>query len=156
MTSAIPERTTSRENWGELLRGCGFAEFHRQNFAVRMKATAGGRFGFLQGIVGKEVGDFSNEASRGKRLLQVVALQVNIGIDLVGNSVVALVPFEADVMRRGAYPERLSINLKRSFPDAQMVAGLYDADGFCVRPAIILRAAKQIELAHRHGHVGLF
>src|SRR5215472_16203013 len=137
MTSAIPERTTSRENWGELLRGCGFAEFHRQNFAVRMKATAGGRFGFLQGIVGKEVGDFSNEASRGKRLLQVVALQV-------------------DVMRRGAYPERLSINLKRSFPDAQMVAGLYDADGFCVRPAIILRAAKQIELAHRHGHVGLF
>ena len=59
-------------------------------------------------------------------------------------------------MSRSADPERLSINLKRSFPDAQMVAGLYDADGFGVRPAVVLRTAKQIQLAHGHGHVGLF
>src|SRR5215469_9418263 len=140
----------------DLLRGCGFAEFHRQDSAVRMKATAGGRFRFLQGIVGKEVSDFSNEARRGKRLLHVVALQVNVGIDLVGDPIVALVPFEADIVRRRAYPERLSINLKRSFPDAQMVARFYDVDGFRVRPAVVLRTAKEIKLAHGHGHVRLF
>ena len=86
-----------------------------------MKATAGGRFGALQGIVGKEVRDFTNDAGRSKRLLHIVALKVDIGIDLVGNSIIALVPFYSDIMSRSAYPERRSINLKRSFPDAQMV-----------------------------------
>jgi len=121
-----------------------------------MKAAAGGRRGFLQGMVGEQVSDFANQTRRGKRLLQVVALKVNIGIDLVGNSIVALVPFESDVMSRSAYPERFSMNLIRSFPDAQVVAGLYHANGFGVRPAVVLRTAKQIELAHGHGHIGLF
>lgn len=58
-----------------------------------MKAAAGGRFGVLHGIVGKKVCDFTNEAGRSKRLLHIVALKVDIGIDLVGNSIVALVPF---------------------------------------------------------------
>src|SRR5436309_6345833 len=93
-----------------------------------MKAAAGGRRGFLQGMVGEQVSDFANQTRRGKRLLQVVALKVNIGIDLVGNSIVALVPFESDVMSRSAYPERFSMNLIRSFPDAQVVAGLYRSE----------------------------
>src|SRR3989442_1330455 len=37
-----------------------------------------------------------------------------------------------------------------------VVAGLYHANGFGVRPAVVLRTAKQIELAHGHGHIGLF
>src|SRR2546429_9852436 len=76
--------------------------------------------------------------------------------DVCSSDLVALVPFESDVMSRSAYPERFSMNLIRSFPDAQVVAGLYHANGFGVRPAVVLRTAKQIELAHGHGHIGLF
>src|SRR2546429_9216994 len=72
--------------------------------------------------------------------------------DVCSSDLVALVPFESDVMSRSAYPERFSMNLIRSFPDAQVVAGLYHANGFGVRPAVVLRTAKQIELAHGHGH----
>src|SRR5437879_13400488 len=99
-----------------------------------MKAAAGGRRGFLQGMVGEQVSDFANQTRRGKRLLQVVALKVNNGIDLVGNSIVALVPFEADVMSCSAYPERCCRNFIRSFPDPPGVAGISHANASARRP----------------------
>ena len=37
-----------------------------------------------------------------------------------------------------------------------MVARSDHADGFGVRPAVVLRASEKIERAHRHGEVGLF
>src|SRR6267142_1980259 len=52
--------------------------------------------------------------------------------------------------------ERFVFDLERSLPDAQMVARSDDADGLGVRPAVILRAAKEVELAHGHGQVRFF
>jgi len=37
-----------------------------------------------------------------------------------------------------------------------MVARSDDADGLGVRPAVILRAAKEVELAHGHGQIRFF
>ena len=37
-----------------------------------------------------------------------------------------------------------------------MIARSDDTKGLGVRPAVVLRAAKQVELAHRHGQVSFF
>src|SRR5207244_6251273 len=99
---------------------------------------------------------FSDEARGGESLFNVVALEIDIGIDLVGDAIVALVAFESNVMRGGADPQCLPFHLERCFPDAQMVARSDDAEGFGVRPAVILGAAKEVQLAHRHGQVSFF
>src|ERR1700687_4140949 len=121
-----------------------------------MEAAAGVSLGFLHSIVGEEVGDFRDEARGNEGLFDIVALKINIGIDLVGDAVVALIAFESDVVGCGAEPQRLALNLERGFPDAQMVARTDDTDGFGMGPAVILRTAKEIELAHAHGQGGLF
>ena len=64
--------------------------------------------------------DLGDQAGVGKGLLDIVALEVDIGINFVGDSVVALVALEADVVSCGAHPKRLTINLKWRFPDATL------------------------------------
>src|SRR5437016_5808458 len=132
------------------IRG-GFVELEDENLAVRVKVAAGGGLGFFHGIVGKEVGDLGDEARRSKSFFDVIALEIDIGIDLVGNAVVALIAFESDVVGGGADPQGFAIDLEVRFPDAQMVARSDDTDGFSVCPAVILRAAKEVELTHGHG-----
>jgi hypothetical protein len=90
--------------------------------AVGMEAAAGGGFGFFHGIAGEIVGDLGDEARGGERFFDVVALEVDVGVDFVGQAVVALVFFEADIVGGGADPKGLAVDLKRGFPDAQMVA----------------------------------
>jgi len=68
------------------------------------------------------VRDLADEAGGRERFFDVVAFEVDVGIDLVGDSVIALVAFESNVVRGGADPERLAVDLKGSLPDAQMVA----------------------------------
>src|SRR5260370_19879311 len=121
-----------------------------------MKSAAGGGFGFLQGVLRKEVRGLGDEASGSESFFDVVAFQVNVGIDLVGDAVVALIAFEADVVRRFAYQHSFAFYLVGRLPAAQMVARSDEAYGFGVSPAVILRAAEEVELAHRHGHVGFF
>src|SRR5713226_2178171 len=121
-----------------------------------MESAAGGGLGFFHWFVGKEVSGFDDEAGGGESFLNVVAFKVDVGIDLVSDAVVALVAFESDVVSSGTDPKRFTIDLKRRFPDAQMVARPDDADGLSVCPAVILRAVKEVELAHRHGQIGFF
>src|SRR5437762_5081813 len=121
-----------------------------------MKGPASGGLSFFHGIVGKEVRDLGDQARGGESFFDVVALKIDIGIDPVGNAVVALVAFESDVVGGGADPQGFAVDLERRFPDAQVIARSDDADGLSVRPAVILRAAKEVELAHRHGQVGFF
>jgi len=67
-----------------------------------------------------------------------------------------LIPLEADIVGGGADPKHLAIDSEGRFPDAQVIARGHDGDGFGVGPAIVLRAAEEIKLAHGHGEVGLF
>src|ERR1700674_396320 len=109
-----------------------------------MERAAGGGSCFFERVGGKDVGDLGDQARGGESFLDVVALEVDIGIDLVGYAVVALVALEADVVSSGADPERLSIGLEGRFPDAQVIAGGYDFDGLGMRPAVILRTAEEV------------
>src|SRR5438309_1479350 len=86
----------------------------------------------------------------------VVTLQVDVGIDFVSDAIVALVAFKPDVMSGRAYPQRFSLDLKRSLPNAQMVARFCDVKRLRVRPAGVLRPSEEVELAHGHGQIGLF
>ena len=110
----------------------------------------------FMGLSGRKCRDFGDESGGRERFLDVVALEVDVGIDLVGDAVVALVAFETDVVCGGADPERFAIDLERRFPDAQMIARCDDADGLGVRPTVILRPAKEVELAHGHGQIRFF
>src|SRR6266850_2609807 len=134
----------------------GVGELEDQELAVRVKGAAGGGLGFLERIVGEEVRDLGYKAGRRERFFDVVALEIDVRIDLVGDAVIALVAFESDVVRGGANPERFALDLEWSFPNAQMVARPDDANGLSVRPTVILRATKEVELAHGHGQIGFF
>src|SRR3989442_4999349 len=120
-----------------------------------MESAAGGGLGFFHGFVREKMRDFCDEAGGRECFLNIVAFEVNVGMNLVSDAVVALVPFESDVVSSGTDPKRFAANLEGRFPDAQMVARSDDADGLSVGPAVILGTAKKIQLAHRHGEVGL-
>jgi hypothetical protein len=119
-----------------------------------VKRTSGSGFGFFHGVKGQEMSDFCDEAGGGKRFLNVVTFEVDVGIDLVGNTVVALVPFEADVVGGGADPQSLTLDLPACFPDTKVIAGGDDGDGFGASPTIVLGAAEEEELTHRHRQIG--
>src|SRR5258708_36720523 len=74
----------------------------------------------------------------------------------MGYTVITLVAIEADVVGCRADPKSLSINLERRFPNSEVIAGGDHSNRLGMRPTVILRAAKQIQRAHRHGEVRLF
>jgi len=121
-----------------------------------MEVAASGGFGLQHRIRGQDVSDFGDEACGGECFFDVVAFEVDVGIDFVGEVVVALIFFEADVVGGGADPERVAVDFERSFPDAQVIARGDDSDGFGMRPAVILLAAEEIKRAHGHGEIGFF
>ena len=98
--------------------------------------------------------DFENDAGGGKSFLDVVALEVDVGIDLVGDAIIALISLEADVVCGGADPESLAVDVKRRFPNAQVIAGGDNRNRLGVGPAIILRASEKVELTHGHRQIG--
>jgi len=77
-----------------------------------MEGAAGGGCGLLHGIVGKEVRDLGDEARGRESFFDVVALKINIGIDLVGNAVVALIAFESDIVGGSADPQGFAVDLE--------------------------------------------
>src|SRR5260370_39635149 len=107
-----------------------------------MEGAAGGGFGVFHRIIGQDVGDFGNEAGGNKSFFDVVALEVDIGIDLVGDAVVALIAFESDIVSGGADPQRCTFYLERRFPYAKVIARSADAEWFSWGPAVILGSAK--------------
>lgn len=111
--------------------------------AVGVEFAAGGGLGGLEWIVGEVVLDFGDEAGRGQGFFDVVALEVDVGIDFVCEAVVALVAFETDVMGCGSDPCHLAVHFERRFPDAQVVARGDDLDGFGVGPAVVLGRPKR-------------
>src|SRR5215475_9046510 len=93
--------------------GLGFGlvvELEDQDFAVGVKFAAGGGLGGLERVVGSVVFDFRDETGGSQRLFDVVALQVDVGINVVGDAVVALIAFEADVMGGCADPGHLAVD----------------------------------------------
>src|SRR5579863_5697101 len=118
------------------------------------RTTSSGR-SFFHWVFGKEVRNFHDSPGAGESFFDVVALQVNIRIDFVGYAVVTVIALEADIVSGGADPDHLAVDGEGRPPDAQMIARFHDADGFGMCPAIILRSAKKIKLAHGHGEVRL-
>ena len=68
----------------------------------------------------------------------------------MGESVVALIALEADVMGGGTNPKHVAVDLERRFPDTQVIARGDDADRFGALPAVVLWPAKV-----RRGALGL-
>ena len=71
----------------------------------------------FQRIFGKEVKQFGNEAGADESSFEVIAFEVDIGIDFVSDAIASLVAFEADIVSGGADPERFAIHGERRFPD---------------------------------------
>ena len=107
-----------------LLRG--FAQLSDQNLSVGVEAAAGGGLGFLHWICGQDVSDFRDQSRGSESFFDVVALEVDVGIDLVREAVVALILFEADIVGGGADPERSAVDLEGRLPYAQVIAGSDD------------------------------
>ena len=57
------------------------------------------------------------EAGRNERLFEVIALKIDIGIDLVRDTIVAFVALKAHIMRRCPNPKGLAVYIKGRFPD---------------------------------------
>src|SRR5712664_2767975 len=104
-----------------------------------MERAARGGSCFLERPGGQGISDFGDEARRDEGFLDKSALEVDIRINFVGDAVVAFIALEAYVVSSRADPERLSVDLERRFPDAQVIAGGHNLDGLGVRPAVILR-----------------
>ena len=121
-----------------------------------MKRAARSGLGFLERVVRQKMGDRGDEAGGAQRFLDIVAFEVDVRIDFVGDAVVALVALESDIVRRGAHPKGPAAHQEWRFPNAQMIARTDDGDGFGMGPAIILRTAKEVKLAHGHRQIGVF
>src|SRR5260370_12246827 len=102
--------------------GDGLVELEDEHLAVGMEGAAGGGLGFFHGIVGEKVSEFGDEARGGESFFDVVALEVDIGIDLVGDAVVTLIAFESDIVSGGAAPHRFPLYLALSFPFPTVIA----------------------------------
>src|SRR5262245_48399492 len=59
-------------------------------------------------------------------------------------------------MGGGADPSHGAVDFEWRFPDAQVIARHYDLNWFGVSPAVVLRTAEEVELAHRHRQIRFF
>lgn len=77
-----------------------------------MEGSAGGGVRFFQGIVGREVGKLFHLTGAEQSFFDVIALEINVGINFVGETIVALIALEADIVGGGADPNGFPIALK--------------------------------------------
>src|SRR5205809_7629567 len=99
-----------------------------------MKSAASCGLGFFHWIVRQEVGNSGNETRGSQSILNVVALEINIGIDFVGDAVVALVTFESGVVSSGADPSRSTFHPERRLPHGPMIPRSDDPQRLGVLP----------------------
>src|SRR5260370_12162095 len=100
--------------------------------------------------------DFGNQTRGDESLFHIIPLEINIRINLVRDSIAAIISLETYVVRRRSNPQGLSLHIEWRFPNAQVIARGNDLEGFGVRPAKVLGPPKEIEWAHGHGQIGLF
>ena len=100
------------------LSGGGLLELEDEDLPVRTKRAASGGLGFGERVGGEKVSNFGDEPGGGERFFNVIALEVDIGIDLVGEPIVPLIFLKANIMRGGANPQGLAMDLERRFPDS--------------------------------------
>src|SRR3984957_11524992 len=120
-------------------------EVHHDNAAVRFEASAGCGFCRSERIGREDISRARQHTSIREALLQEVALLVNIGIDVVGYSAIALVLLKAIVMGGGAHPQRLPPYRLGGFPYAEVVTdrGYLQRRGAGKRQ--VLRSAEEIQ-----------
>src|SRR5690349_7710636 len=104
-----------------------------------MKASAGRGFGFAQRIRRRHVIEFGYLAGLFETLADVIALLIDVGIDLVRKFAVPLIFFDADVVRSGAGPERNAPDIEWRLPDAEVMARGDDAQRVGLRVSESLR-----------------
>src|SRR5215471_15871325 len=101
-----------------------------------MEAAAGGGRGLSKGSRRGQMSALRDQSGAGQSGIDVLALAVNSGIDLVSDAVVALVALKTNVVGSGDAPQRPPVHR--------------------VSKAIILGTAEKVEQAHGHGQVVLF
>src|SRR5258708_3816021 len=113
-----------------------------ENLSVGMERATRRCVRFLQGIGRRDVAQDGDLACRVQRLAQVLALLVDIGIDLVGQPIVALVLLKTDVVSGCTHPNRVSLKVHRGTPYPQMVPLLHHLDRLCMFVTEILHPPK--------------
>lgn len=84
------------------------------------------------------------------------ALQIDLGIDLVGKSFTgAVIAYDGDVVRRRADPEFPTFGGDRRFPQSQMMTLPDNLKGNGARQSVVLRPVEQNQDAHRRVDVRL-
>ena len=101
-----------------------FFQHQHQDAPVGMKTAAGSGSGFGQRRGWSHVGASRDQPAAGERGIDIFALTVDRGIDLVRDAVIALVALKADVVGGGNAPQWTSIHLvrRRRFPGPQVIA----------------------------------
>ena len=99
-------------------RGCRIVRFQDEYLSVGMERSASGGFRIAQWVRRQDVCEIGHEPRGRECLLDVVALEIHVGIDLMRHAVVAPIALEADVVRGGADPQRGSLDLKWRLPYA--------------------------------------
>src|SRR5258708_26466965 len=112
--------------------GSRLVEFQDEELAVGMESAAGGGLGFFHGFFGEEVRDFRDQAGGRESLLDVVALEVDVGINLVSDAIVTLVALESNIVSSGTDPKRFAVYVEGRFSDAEMVGRSSAAGGLSV------------------------
>src|SRR5579872_6389194 len=92
----------------------------------------------------------NNQASSGQRAIHILTLPIDCGIDLMGHTVVALIPLKSDVMRSCNAPQRTSIHFVGGLPNSEMIPRHGNSNRFGVSESIILSPAKEKQCAHGH------
>src|SRR5258708_25650456 len=121
-----------------------------------MKRAAGGGARFFKRVSGERMDHFRDQSRSQESFLDIIALEVDVWVNFMRYSVVAIVAIEADVVGGSPDPQSLSVNFKWRLPDAQVIARGYDLDRFGVRPAVVLGTTVKVQWAHWHGEVRLF
>src|SRR5882672_7284902 len=91
-------------------------QLDNENLSVRMERATRRCVRFFQGIRWRDVTQHRDVAGRVQGLAQILALLVDVGIDLVGQPIVALVFLEANIMRRGSHPYGVTVEVDGGTP----------------------------------------
>ena len=90
----------------------------------------------------------------GQALPNKIPLLIRLRVNLVGQLAVPLIFVKAHIVRPCPGPHRPPAHLKRRLPDPKMVPRRHHLQWVRVRPSVVLRPVKQVQLAHRDRQIG--
>src|SRR6202034_312835 len=107
-----------------------------------LKGAAGRRLGCSQRITRKHISRAGQNPRAREALLQKIALLIDIGIDVMGDSAISLIFLKPIVVGGGAHPELLAPYCFRRLPPPQVVPDRGYLQRRSARKRQVLRSAE--------------